>query len=157
MSTSAPARVVRGGLGESMRTQCRTLIAIRFAVASDRPRAPSPGCWFRAHVLSLLLPACSLPGSCQRVVGPDQGLSGQDLMLQPQDPSPPAAVKNGASHAVSSTVANVHGYGAVPILRKSLFWDGNGEDDVYGVGIEAHRYVTNGFAFGMSLDTSLWK
>jgi hypothetical protein len=99
--------------------------------------------------LALLLPACApLAGAGHAPAGMPE-LGSQDPAVQ--------AVENGASHKVSSTVANVHGYGAVPILRKALLWDGNGEDEVYGLGIEAHRYVADGFAFGMGLDASLWQ
>lgn len=44
----------------------------------------------------------------------------------------------------------------MPILQKSLFWDGNGEVDDYGAGVAAFRFVSDGVMLGMGVNGSVW-
>jgi hypothetical protein len=44
----------------------------------------------------------------------------------------------------------------IPILQKSLFWDGNGEDDQAGVRARHYWHVSDRFAIGAGLGTSVW-
>ena len=44
----------------------------------------------------------------------------------------------------------------IPILQKSFFWDGNGEDDVAGVKVRELWHATDSFAIGSGLTASNW-
>jgi opacity protein-like surface antigen len=64
--------------------------------------------------------------------------------------------KIGIDKHSGANAAVVKGYYGVPILQRSLLWDGNGEDDNYGVGFTGFRFVNDGIMIGMGLNAGVW-
>ncbi len=52
------------------------------------------------------------------------------------------------AHRAGDVTAELRGHYGVPILRKSLFWDGNGENDDFGAGARAYWFATDSLALG---------
>jgi hypothetical protein len=63
----------------------------------------------------------------------------------------------GTSCEEGSTQFLVRGHYGIPILGKSLFWDGNGSDDDFGVGGYAYHYLVDGIALGAGLTATAFK
>jgi hypothetical protein len=112
--------------------------------------------------MALTLAACKL-GPPPRVDpwGRQSG-SGPDAPASAQEPAPPAAApvpepSTGASHENGENMMIVRGHYGVPILQKAIYWDGNGEDDNYGLGLYAFRFVNDGVAIGIGSNLGVWK
>lgn len=68
-------------------------------------------------------------------------------------PAPLPAVDPGPSlHAAGDRVAMVTAHYGVPILQRSLFWDGNGEVDTFGTGLHGLWFASDGVALGLGVD-----
>jgi hypothetical protein len=108
----------------------------------------------------LVLGACSLgpPPRVDPWGRDDAGAPGARTTTQ--EPSPPAAgttsSSSGASHENGQNVMIVRGHYGVPILQKAIYWDGNGEDDNYGLGLYAFRFVNDGVAIGIGSNAGVW-
>lgn len=82
--------------------------------------------------------------------------------MAPVSPLRPAGMamdetqKIGLDHKHGANAAMVRAFYGVPILQKSLFWDGNGEVDDYGAGVAAFRFVSDGVMLGMGVNGSVW-
>jgi hypothetical protein len=59
--------------------------------------------------------------------------------------------EEGALHVLA------RGHYGVPILGKSLFWDGNGSDHDFGFGGYGYYYVADGIALGAGLNATAFK
>lgn len=102
-----------------------------------RRRAPgprtNPGCrWLLATSLSGLA-ACSAAGNGAATF-PHRGVPRTD----------------------GDTFVQTRAYYGVPILQKSFFWDGNGEDDDAGLGLQAAHFVADDIAIGAGLNLGNW-
>jgi hypothetical protein len=64
--------------------------------------------------------------------------------------------KIGIDKHSGANAAVVRAHYGVPILQRSLLWDGNGEDDNYGVGFTGFRFVNDGVMIGMGLNAGVW-
>ncbi len=62
----------------------------------------------------------------------------------------------GASHRSGDTAIEARAYYGVPILQKSLLWDGNGETDDAGLGVHVLQHLADDFAIGMGLNVGNW-
>ncbi len=62
----------------------------------------------------------------------------------------------GLSHRSGDTTIEGRAYYGVPILQKSLFWDGNGETDDAGLGVHVLQHLADDFAIGMGLNVGNW-
>lgn len=62
----------------------------------------------------------------------------------------------GTSRNAGDTFAQARAWYGVPILQKSLFWDGNGEDDTAGVSGHVAHYVAQDLAIGAGLNCGNW-
>ena len=74
-------------------------------------------------------------------------------------PSPRAAhaiPHDGIHRTAGETFLQTRAYYGVPILQKSLLWDGNGEDDDAGIGVHVENFVADGLALGAGLDAGNW-
>jgi hypothetical protein len=87
------------------------------------------------------------------------------LLLAACSSSPPVAregdrpldsLADGLKHRAGDNAAVARAFYGVPILQKSLYWDGNGEDDNYGLGLHLFRFVNDGLALGMGLNGAVW-
>jgi hypothetical protein len=68
----------------------------------------------------------------------------------------PAPAGDGVTHHAGENTLQLDAHYGVPILRKSLFWDGNGETDVFGARLHAFRYVADDMALGLGLNAGQW-
>lgn len=50
----------------------------------------------------------------------------------------------------------VHAHHGIPILQKSFFWDGQGEVEDSGIGVQAGHFVAEGVALGGKLGATSW-
>jgi hypothetical protein len=89
--------------------------------------------------LPLLLTACSSSPSVAR-----------------EGDHPLDSLENGLQHRAGDNAAVARAFYGVPILQKSLLWDGNGQDDNYGLGLHLFRFVNDGLALGMGLNGAVW-
>jgi Lipid A 3-O-deacylase (PagL) len=71
--------------------------------------------------------------------------------------STPDSAPAGIDHRAGANALSVHGYYGVPILQKSFVWDGNGEEDNFGLGVRAWHFVDDGLAVGAGLNAAIWK
>ncbi|MBL9076713.1 MAG: outer membrane beta-barrel protein [Planctomycetes bacterium] len=69
---------------------------------------------------------------------------------------PNAAGHRGVDRGVGATFAQARGYYGVPILQKSLLWDGNGEDDDAGLGVHVGHFAADDLAIGAGLNLGTW-
>jgi len=102
-------------------------------------RVPAPQSIPRRGSLSVpallgALTACSAPGA-------------REASTLPRD---------GISHRFGETFVQTRAYYGVPILQKSLFWDGNGEDDDAGLGVQVAHFVGDDVAIGAGLNFGNW-
>ncbi|MDA0375210.1 MAG: hypothetical protein O2865_15610 [Planctomycetota bacterium] len=67
----------------------------------------------------------------------------------------PQAIGTATEEGSLQVVARGH-YG-IPILGKSLFWDGNGSDHDFGFGGYGYYYVADGIALGAGLNATAFK
>lgn len=75
-------------------------------------------------------------------------------------PSLPAASKvdgDRAEHLQGDAVLEARGFFSVPILQKSLLWDGNGEVPDFGFGGRYLYFVDDSFAIGPGLNATWFK
>jgi hypothetical protein len=56
----------------------------------------------------------------------------------------------------TETLLQTKGYYGIPILQKSLLWDGNGEVDDAGVGVHVAHFVTDDVALGAGINAGAW-
>jgi hypothetical protein len=70
-------------------------------------------------------------------------------------PGPVSAVRANPRAAGSDVVLTDVFYG-IPILQKSFFWDGNGEVDNSGIGVQWLHYLSDGVAIGPGLNATTW-
>jgi hypothetical protein len=92
---------------------------------------------------ALLLTACS----ASPPAAPDHGQAMPPYADAPAD---------GLRHLAGDNAATARAFYGVPILQKSLYWDGNGDDDNYGLGFHLFRFVNDGLALGMGLNGAVW-
>jgi hypothetical protein len=101
-------------------------------------RAPRRCCsrrrWLPASVAALALTACHAPGAADAAAFPHRGIS----------------------HRYGETFVQTRAYYSVPILQKSFFWDGNGEDDAAGLGAHVAHFVDDDIAIGAGLNFGNW-
>lgn len=70
---------------------------------------------------------------------------------------PAAALPHeGISRAYGDTFVQGRVHYGVPILQKSFFWDGNGEDDDAGVGVHVLHFVGDDVAIGAGFNFGNW-
>lgn len=60
-------------------------------------------------------------------------------------------------HLQGDAVVEARGFFGVPILQKSLYWDGNGEVNNFGVGGRYLYFVGDSFAIGPGLNATWFK
>ena len=63
---------------------------------------------------------------------------------------------DGLPHHAGDTMLQTKAYYGIPILQKSLLWDGNGEVDDFGVGVHAPRFLDDDIALGLGLNAGTW-
>ena len=68
----------------------------------------------------------------------------------------PALPHGGISHRFGDTFLQARTYYGVPILQKSFFWDGNGEDDDAGIGAQVAHFVGDDVAIGAGINLGNW-
>lgn len=93
--------------------------------------------------LSIFLPGC-------------QGLPEGAAAVAAATPSPGQDVPPPLHHDGEVTIAT-RGYYGVPILSRSLFWDGNGEVDTFGGGAFVHWFLVDTFALGAGIEGTVFK
>jgi len=72
-------------------------------------------------------------------------------------PHPAGALpRHGSSRLHGDTLVQGRTHYGVPILQKSFFWDGNGEDDVAGLGVHVAHFVGDDVAIGAGLNLGNW-
>lgn len=64
--------------------------------------------------------------------------------------------RTGISRRLGDTFVQGRAYYGVPILQKSLFWDGNGEDDDAGLSAHVAHFVGDDVAIGGGLNLGNW-
>ncbi|GAB4141277.1 MAG: hypothetical protein Fur0037_08030 [Planctomycetota bacterium] len=73
-------------------------------------------------------------------------------------PNPPAASPGeDLHHRAGQVLVEARGFGGVPILQKSLLWDGNGQVDNFGAGGRVLYSAGSFFAIGAGLNGILFK
>ncbi|MEZ5964324.1 MAG: hypothetical protein R3F56_10805 [Planctomycetota bacterium] len=75
---------------------------------------------------------------------------GDDTGRDAEDIEPPL-------HHADDVTVMARGFYGVPILRRSLFWDGDGEVDAYGGGAFLHWFLHDRFALGLGLEGDVFK
>ncbi len=76
-----------------------------------------------------------------------------------QSPVPHALrteVPSGLRRREGETFGQVRAYYGVPILQRSIYWDGNGETDEFGPSGHIFHHITDTVAIGAGLNLSTW-
>jgi lipid A 3-O-deacylase PagL len=106
-----------------------------------------------------MVTACNLAPPRVDPWGRDEA-AGAGVPVTAQEPAQQAAAapepSSGASHENGKNMMIARGHYSVPVLGKSIYWDGNGEDDNYGLGLYAFRFVNDGVAIGIGSNASVW-
>lgn len=68
----------------------------------------------------------------------------------------PTEVPPGLRRREGESFAQVRAYYGIPILQKSLYWDGNGETDEFGPSCHVFHHITNTVAIGAGANLSTW-
>jgi len=72
---------------------------------------------------------------------------------------PPAAPDHapiGIDRRAGETFLAAHAHYGIPILQKSFFWDGNGEVDNAGLGVQGGHFLADNVALGGKLVATNW-
>lgn len=100
----------------------------------------------------IILASTAVLAACGTTRAPDRPVL--ECAVQPEAL---ASEPLGTSGDAGSTQFLVRGHYGIPILGKSLFWDGNGSDDDFGVGGYAYHYLVDGIALGAGLTATAFK
>lgn len=68
----------------------------------------------------------------------------------------PRLVPDGLEHRAGSSFVQARAHYGVPILQKSIFWDGNGEVDNFGPGAYVFHHLTDAVAIGAGGNLTTW-
>ncbi|MGA1608989.1 MAG: hypothetical protein ACO4CT_18525, partial [Planctomycetota bacterium] len=100
----------------------------------------------------IILASTAVLAACGTTRAPDRPVL--ECAVQPEAL---ASEPLGTSGDAGSTQFLVRGHYGIPILGKSLFWDGNGSDDDLGFGSYVYHYLVDGIALGAGLTATAFK
>lgn len=115
----------------------------------DGPLARLPALRMRIPALATFL--YLIATGCQSAAPPEPPVP---VRLSPQEPTAPAAA---AGHKAGDVVVEARAFFGLPILQKSLYWDGNGEVENYGIGGRGLYFLGDNIALGAGLNGILFK